>query len=387
MDTSVNNDNNSELMPITKEYITSRAKHKLVIFTISLIIFIMVCVVIVNVLNYCFLMPVNAFDDTPVKVTIEQNASLSSIAELLKEKDLIKSTMMFRLMVTYYNQGSLFKAGDYVFNKTMNPRQIMYMIAAGEATPRVLTITVIEGYNVDQEASSLAQEKIIDGTETFLDISKNGGNFLGFDFLDEVPDSKMANRKYALEGYLFPDTYEIYLGASEEEIMTKQINKFNTVFGKEYRARAEELGLTVDEVVTLASIVQKEGNDSEFAKVAAVFHNRLDKNMRLQACSTVQYANGIKRMKLTDSDLSTPSLYNTYKYSGIPVGPICNPSEAAIKAVLYPDQDYIDEGYLYFCSKDPYEGGLAFSKTLSEHEANVEKYEPLWIQYDKEKGY
>ncbi len=387
MDTSINNDNNSELMPITKEYITSRAKHKLVIFAISLIIFIMVCVVVVNILNFCFLMPVNAFDDTPVKVTIEQNASLSSIADLLKEKDLIKNAMMFRLMVTYYNQGSLFKAGDYVFNKTMNPRQIMYMIAAGEATPRVLTITVIEGYNVDQEASSLANEKIIDGTETFLDIAKNGGDFLGYEFLEDVPESKMINRKYALEGYLFPDTYEIYLGSSEEEIMAKQIDKFNTVFGKEYRTRAEEIGLTVDEVVTLASIVQKEGNDSEFAKVAAVFHNRLDKDMKLQACSTVQYANGIKRMKLTDNDLSTPSLYNTYKYTGIPVGPICNPSEAAIKAVLYPDQDYIDEGYLYFCSKDPYEGGLAFSKTLSEHEANVAKYEPLWIQYDKEKGY
>ena len=150
----------------------------------------------------------------------------------------------------------------------------------------------------------------------------------------------------------------------------------------------KDLGLercmTIDEVITLASIIEKESRPEDFAKVSAVFHNRLNQGMKLQSCPTLQYALGIKRIVLTAEDIASDSPYNTYINKGLPPGPICNPSEAAIKAALYPDEVYLEEGYLYFCLGDPKTGETVFAKTLKEHEANQAKYLKLWQQADAE---
>ena len=135
--------------------------------------------------------------------------------------------------------------------------------------------------------------------------------------------------------------------------------------------RAEEIGMTMDQVLTLASMIEKEAKKADFAKVSAVFHNRLDQGMLLQSDPTVHYVTGERRMALRQSDLAVDSPYNTYKVSGLPVGPICNPSPEAINAALYPDESYVAEKYLYFCSKDPNTGELYFSKTLEEHNVVV----------------
>ena len=114
-------------------------------------------------------------------------------------------------------------------------------------------------------------------------------------------------------------------------------------------------------------------------RVSAVFHNRLAEGMRLESCATVQYVLGTTRLALTDSDTSVDSPYNTYKNSGLPIGPICNPSRAALQAAAFPDEEYLNEGYLYFCSKDPTSGELQFSKTYEEHQAAVEQYRPCLL--------
>ena len=141
--------------------------------------------------------------------------------------------------------------------------------------------------------------------------------------------------------------------------------------------------MDMDEVITLASIIEKEGLRASFSKVSAVFHNRLKENMSLGSDVTVQYALGIKRLVLTQSELDTDSAYNTYRIKGLPVGAICNPGDAAIEAALYPDGDYLEEGYLYFALTDPETGELAFTKTLEEHNEVVKQYRPLWEAYDK----
>ena len=201
-----------------------------------------------------------------------------------------------------------------------------------------------------------------------------------------LASSNAASRVFALEGYLAPDTHEIYTTATADDVIRKLLSQTEAVFTEEYHNRADALGMTMDQVITLASMIEKEAKTADFAKVSAVFHNRLKKNMTLGSDVTVKYVSGVKRMALTDSDLQVNSPYNTYMVKGLPLGPICSPSAGAIRAALYPDEQYVQDEYLYFCSKDPNTGELHFSRTLQEHELAVSIYAPLWQAYDREKG-
>ena len=144
--------------------------------------------------------------------------------------------------------------------------------------------------------------------------------------------------------------------------------------------------MTMDEVFTLASMIEKEAKKADFAKVSAVFHNRLKLGMTLDSDVTVKYASGSQKMYLNSDDLSVESAYNTYRNKGLPVGPVCNPSMDAVVAALYPDEQYVAQKYLYFCSTDPDSGELHFSRTLEEHQAAAAMYQPLWEEYDRKRG-
>ena len=160
------------------------------------------------------------------------------------------------------------------------------------------------------------------------------------------------------------------------------LNRFQDVFSSDYITRAEEIGMTIPEVMTLASIIEREGKPQDFKKISAVFHNRLNKDDKLQSCATLQYVIGIRKLKIGQSGINYDSPYNTYLYAGLPVGPISNPGKQAIEAALYPDEDYLADGYYYFCSTDPESGELAFAKTYAQHLENVAQYEDLWAAYD-----
>ena len=189
-----------------------------------------------------------------------------------------------------------------------------------------------------------------------------------------------------MEGYLCPNTYEIYTDTNSNEIVNKLLKQTETSFNNVFFDRADELNMNADEVLTLASLIEKESKLQDFNKVSAIFHNRLTKGILLQSDVTVQYIINERRMSLRNSDLAVDSLYNTYKYKGLPPGPICSPSKDAIYAALYPDEQFIDGVYLYFCSKDPNTGELQFSKTLKEHEQAVAIYAPLWKKFDENRG-
>ena len=278
------------------------------------------------------------------------------------------------------------RAGQYVFNKQMTMKEIMEKLAKGDGKSVVTTFTIIEGSTIEDMAQSLLDEGIISEKETFLNLAKDGKEFLSYSFIAEIDNEDAVNRKYVMEGYLFPDKYEIYVGSSEETIMKKMLNKFDTVMGERYIGRSNELGMTIDEIITLASIIQKEAKPDDFAKVSAVFMNRLNQNMALESCVTVQYVLGTKKLNLSAEDIAVESPYNTYKNTGIPMGPICAPSQQAIEAALYPDEEFLRDEYLFFTTKDPTSGELEFSITYSEHEAAVEKYRPLWEAYDAQNG-
>ena len=240
---------------------------------------------------------------------------------------------------------------------------------------------------MEDVANYRVEQKILSSADEFLGLCKSGEAYSGYYFIEEMMKTGTASqRKYALEGYLSPNTYEIYTSSSADTIIKRLLTQMEAAYLSGYDERAQELGMTMDEVVTLASMIEKEAKKGDFAKVSAVFHNRLKADMTLGSDVTIKYATGSQKMVLGDSELSVNSAYNTYTRKGLPVGPICNPSMDAIVAALYPDEQYVAQKYLYFCSTDPASGALHFSKTLDEHNAAVAMYRPLWEEYDKSRG-
>ena len=354
-------------------------------------IFLCACVLVLGILaaawSYLFenyVMPPDPSDTTEVEFVVERGSSVSTIAKNLKEADLVRNKGVFQYLSEFIGKGHQLKAGTYTLSRSMTLTEIIDILSAGDGGTDVMTFTIVEGLTVEAIGQSLVDQGVFESADRFLELCKTGeGIAENYDFIQDVVDADDEGRIYVLEGYLYPDTYEIYVGSSEETVIGKMLDRMDVIYGVAYTSRAEELGMDMDEVITLASIIEKEGKSSTFDKVSAVFHNRLDAGMALGSDVTVQYALGIKRLVLTQSELNVESQYNTYLYTGLPVGAICNPGNAAIEAALYPDSEYVEEGYLYFTLTDPETGELAFSKTLEEHEAIVEQYRPLWEAYDQ----
>ena len=260
--------------------------------------------------------------------------------------------------------------------------EIAEQLSRGDGNPLVRNITIIPGWNIEKIGEYLKEIGQIDSTDDFYNECRTGANYTAYYYVSDIMGT--SGRKYMLEGYLMPDTYEIYTSATGKDIIRKLLSQTEAVFTDSDHERAETIGMTMDQVLTLASMIEKEAKEPDFRRVSAVFHNRLRINMALGSDATVKYASGVTKLSLTGDDLSYQSPYNTYRYKGLPPGPICSPSKAAIEAALYPDETFVSENYLYFCTKEPSSGELAFAKTLEEHERNVSIYSPLWQAYDQE---
>ncbi|MBR3019739.1 MAG: endolytic transglycosylase MltG [Clostridia bacterium] len=340
-----------------------------------------------NWVNRNYLAPVDAKDETEITFVVASGSSLTRVANNLEEAGLIHNRTVFKYVADFLGYGQKIQSGEYKVNRSMSMQQIMELLTTGDGNPITRNITIIPGWTVQDIARYLAEQKVIEDEAVFLNLCRTGTDFSAYYYIADVLASDNASsRIFALEGYLAPDTYEIYTSATADDVIRKLLSQTEAVFTAEYHERAEQLGMTMDQVITLASMIEKEAKNPDFAKVSAVFHNRLKKNMNLGSDVTVKYASGVRRMALTDSDLKVNSPYNTYIVNGLPLGPICSPSPAAIRAALYPDEQYVQDNYLYFCSKDPNTGELYFSRTLQEHELAVTIYAPLWQAYDREKG-
>lgn len=328
--------------------------------------------------------PVDSANPQPIRVEIARGSSVSSIGGQLVEADLVRNKGVFQYYAEFMGMSGKLKAGTYELRQDMTIHEIINALSMGDGGTQVMRFTLTEGMTIEEMAESLVNQRVLTSTRTFLQLCRSGESYAeDYDFIADVVELKQDERRYALEGYLFPDTYEIYVDASEDTIIRKMLNRTREIYNVNYYDRAEERKLTMDEVLTLASMVEKEAKRMDFSKVSAVFNNRITKNMALESCVTVQYALKIKRLALTGEDLAVKSPYNTYRSKGLPLGPVSNPGQDAIEAALYPDEEYVEEGYLFFCSKDPETGELQFSRTLKEHEAASEEYRPLWKAFDE----
>lgn len=357
------------------------------IFFAALMIVFGVVAAVWQKIDESFLSPVDPSDQTEIAFSVQSGNSLTRVAKNLESQDLIKSSTFFKYYCDFAGMGQKIQAGDYLIKRSMDLFEIADLLTTGDGQPLTTDITIIPGTTIDEIAASLKAKGIFTDESEFLSICRIGEGVTDYYFIDTVLQTGSAGqRKYLLEGYLSPNTYEIYTNATPLSIIKKLLSQTDKVFTSEWQTRADELGMSMDEIITLASLIEKEAKKADFAKVSAVFHNRLKSGMKLQSDPTIHYVTGERRMSLRASDLAVESPYNTYRVSGLPVGPICNPSPEAINAALYPDESYVAEKYLYFCSKDPSTGELHFSRTLEEHERAVEIYAPLWQAYDAERG-
>lgn len=320
-------------------------------------------------------------DPTYVQVNIPSGSSVSKIGQILVDQGIIRNKAVFQYTADFLSKSAGIRAGNFMLSPKMTIIDVIDTLSSMSSAMLTRTFTIREGLSVEETARSLVDQGVLLSTDRFLALCKDGSAFVQeYDFLsDPCAD---PNRTYALEGYLFPDTYEIYEGSSEEVIIEKMLDRMDGMLSLARAYVATDDTYSLDEIVILASMIEKEARIGDFYRVSAVFHNRLQASMPLQSCVTVQYITGTKNIVLTQEQLSIDSPYNTYINTGLPAGPVSCPSQAALEAALYPDAEFMADGYLYFCTKDPTAGELAFAKTLSQHEANVAAYRPLWVEYD-----
>jgi UPF0755 protein len=298
--------------------------------------------------------PASRRDSLDRIVEIPLGTPAGRISRMLEEQGLIRSAFIFDIMLKITNRDSQLKAGEYLLNPAMNTMEVIQKL--NEGTIVTHRIMIPEGYELKQIAAVLAREGLVD-PERFLMLAQNAELVFGEQFPVELPIP-------SLEGYLFPDTYHFAKEQSEEAIIRQMVSRFVDVVISKVDLSLLDDKYTLHEVITLASIVEKEViYDFERPLVAAVYLNRLKLNMRLQADPTVRYVMTENRSRVLYSDLEIDSPYNTYRYDGLPPGPIASPGLKSIMAVLEP----ADVDYLYFVAKN--DGTHVFSRTFEEHVA------------------
>ena len=310
---------------------------------------------------------------------IKTGSSLSAIASLLHDEGIIRNKLVFQLYVDFNDMSSKLQAGTYDLSPGMTIEEIMETLVAGDGGKEILKITLTEGMTANDMAATLVSKGLFSDAESreFLKLCNDTTAFDDYSFIAALPDTvQQDGRRYLLEGYLFPDTYEFYADATPEDVIRKLLDRFDAIFTLTYEQRAEEMGMTVDEVIALASVIQWEAMPGDFKKVSAVFYNRLAIDMPLQSDATLRYVTGEKKLAYTAEELAIESPYNTYQVRGLPIGPVSNPGQQAIDAALYPDEVFMAEGeeYYYFCLKLPDSTELVFAQTLDEHHANIAAY-------------
>lgn len=324
-------------------------------------VFVFVCFVAVTLAFYSF--QTFLYPPAPEKpqtriVHIQSGMGLRQIAHLLAEKGIIGDPFKFMLLSWWQGVGKKVQWGDFELTTGLPPAVVLDQLISGKTMLK--RVTIPEGFTLKQIAERLVQEHLDPGDE-FMAAAR-----------DEAWIAELGVDGASLEGYLFPDTYFFHRGMSVKAIQKRMVRRFQEIYRhcQGENAGLTPLGLPQYQIVTLASVVEKEsGGQAERPLIASVFYNRLQKGMPLQSDPTVIY--GLKNFNgdLTRKDLERPTLYNTYTRPGLPAGPISNPGEEALRAVLHPAAS----NYYYFVSRN--DGSHHFSRTLEEHNRAVARYQ------------
>ncbi|MFW8618362.1 endolytic transglycosylase MltG [Enterococcus innesii] len=317
------------------------------------------------------LQPLDPDDTEKVTIVIPSGSSNKAIGEILEDENIIKSGMIFNYY-TKFNNLTGFQAGTYHFSPNMTLEAISEQLQKGEGSVTSdAKVTIPEGFDVDQIGDALAEATNI-SKDDFLALMESDEFFEKMkatypDLLASAGDAQGV--RYRLEGYLFPATYDYYTGNTLEEVVTQMVDKSNAVMSKYFDQIAQK-EMTVQEVLTLASLVEKEGSKLEDRKnIAQVFFNRLAIDMPLQSDISILYALGEHKELVTYEDTQVDSPYNLYVHTGYGPGPFNNPSEAAIQAVLDPTPN----NYYYFVA-DIHTQEVYFAETYEQHMQLVEQY-------------
>lgn len=296
------------------------------------------------------------------KITIAQGTTAAQLAAELQERHLIRSAWAFRYLARAQQSDFKLYVGDYQLAPTMPPSEMIKRLIIGTVALDSYRLTIPEGYTTEQIIELLVQ-KGIGSKEEFTKVVTN----------DEFPYPFLKNTPkgiHRLEGYLFPNTYDIAVKTTPHAVIDLLLQQFAKELTPEVEKQLDVIKLSVPQWVTLGSMVEKEAvKESDRPLIASVFMNRLKIGQPLQSCATIQFLLVTPKEKLFDKDLQIPSPYNTYLHAGLPPGPIANPGHASLQAALHPTQT----DFLYFVAKK--DGFHAFSKTYAEHLNNIKLYQ------------
>lgn len=327
----------------------------------KIVIVLLIIIILIPLMAFRYykegLLAMDSNNPKDVSMTIPASTSSATIGEMLHENGLVKHPLIFRYQIKSKGVGGQLKAGDYELSTGMNIDEIIDSLTKGGRSQNTKRFTIPEGYEIRQIADRLSKEELVDH-DKFLELVSDKANFEEeFDFLKLLDDGQN------LEGFLFPSTYEIFLGSSEEEIIEKMLGEFEKIYENDLRSKIDQIGLSFNEIITLASIVEREGKvEEELPIMSAVFHNRIEQGMMLQSCATVQYILGERKEVLSNEDTRTPSPFNTYINQGLPPSPIASPGKIALIAAVNP----ADVDYLFFVLTGE-DGTHTFTKTYNEH--------------------
>ncbi|WIV11181.1 endolytic transglycosylase MltG [Proteiniborus sp. MB09-C3] len=339
---------------------SKKRRKKPILLYLFIIVLVIIAISIISFKKFVDnqLQPMAVENIKEIQIVIPKGTSSNGIAKILKDNNLIRNDLIFSLFAKYEKMDGKFKAGKYVLNNGMTQEEIMRKLVAGGVEKDSVTFTIPEGFELKQIAERLSEMGLVD-KNSFLELTSKVSNFSSeFDFLKDVPE------ELSLEGYLYPDTYEVYTDVSEKDIVKKMLSRFDSLYTDELKAKAEELDLDINQVIALASIIEREGRvDSEREIISGVFHNRIKVGMALQSCATVQYILGERKPVLSTEDTLIDSPYNTYINQGLPPGPIASPGIRSIEAAVNP----ADVDYKFFVFNEDETGTHTFSVTYDEH--------------------
>ena len=301
------------------------------------------------------------------KITINQGESLSIISSKLLKNGVIANENLFGMATKIMGLEKSIRVGSYRLNDVRVNKDIINRLVYG--SPEVKKVTILEGWNIKQVSRHLSKEMNFE-YDSLLKVIDNK------DFIQSL-ELEIDN----LEGYLYPETYYFFDGEREHSVIKRLVNEYRKFWSNKNITKADSMNLTQHQIVTLASIIEGEAiYDSERPIISAVYHNRLNKGMKLQADPTVQYIIEDGPRRLLNKDLRIKSPYNTYLYQGLPPGPINSPGFKSLKAALYPEEN----DFLYFVAKG--DGYHTFSKNEKEHERAKRAFQRVRRKVKKEKA-
>jgi len=317
----------------------------------------MVAAGIAGVTTYGVFTDPNRFTDEPEKtIFVSHGQTFASVADSLQAKGIIRSRLTFRFVEKVMGGGTRIQSGKYLFRSGISNIDLLRALREGKGAV-LIPVTLAEGLLARTQAQLLSRQVGLDSAE-FVRL-----------VYDESFAQSLGIASSSLEGYLMPDTYNLYWQPDAREVIHRMVERFKFFFNDSLQARMDELGWTTNEVVTLASIVEGEtALPYEMTRISGVYHNRLRKGMRLQADPTIQFMIDDGPRRILHVDLLRDDPYNTYRRQGLPPGPVNNPGRAAILAALYPE----NHRYLFFVANRL--GGHSFSTNFAEHTRNVRMY-------------